>query len=98
MYKVQDNDPAFSTKLLILLYEVGILLTCGRYLHDHITLLRREAWAHNTSLILLLSTLVHVTSQERDQSSCVLRDQSCVLRVSILPLFLQFFYYILELF
>ena len=48
----QEKDSAFlTTMLLTLLYvRVGILLTCGKHLHDHIISLRGEVWVHKTSV------------------------------------------------
>jgi hypothetical protein len=48
--------------------RVGILLTCGKHLHEHITSLREELWAYTTSLFLSLFIEVSVLSQENDWS------------------------------
>ena len=41
----------FTIKLLARLYvRVGVSLTCGKHLHGRIIYLRREFWAHRTSL------------------------------------------------
>jgi hypothetical protein len=68
-------------RLFVCLYvRVAISLTCRNHLYDHIITLRREVWAHNSSLTLSLFTEVFVPSQESEKS-CI-----CVLEVSILPL------------
>ena len=53
----------FITTLLPRLYlRVGILLTCGKYVHAPIILLKEEVWAHKTSLTPPLSIEVHMSS------------------------------------
>ena len=55
----------FLITLFARLYvRVSILLTCGKHLHDCIISLRREAWAHTTSLTSPLFIKVPVPSQE----------------------------------
>ena len=70
--------------------RVSILLTCGKYLHEHITSLRREIWTHFISLTPPLFIDVSVPVHES--------GQLCfrVLGVFILPLYF-FCYWILEL-
>ena len=59
----------FIITLFARLYaRVGILLTCGNHLHEHITSLREELWAHKTSLFLSLFIEVSVPNQENDWS------------------------------
>ena len=66
------------TQVASLYARVGILLTCGRHLHDHIIVLRPEVfWVHKTILTLLLFTEVHALSLESERS-CI-----CVSEVSI---------------
>jgi len=69
------------TQVASLYARVGILLTCGRHLHDHIIVLRPEVfWVHKTILTLLLFTEVHVLRLESERS-CI-----CVSGVSISPI------------
>ena len=69
------------TQVASLYARVGILLTCGRHLHDHIIVLRPEVfWVHKTILTLLLYTEVHALSLESERS-CI-----CVSGVSISPI------------
>jgi hypothetical protein len=75
----------FIITLFAWLYvTVGIILTCGKQLRDHIISLRVEISANKTSLILPLLIEVPVPSQESEQS-CI-----CMLGVSILPLSTMF--------
>ena len=60
--------------------RVGILLTSGKYLHDHIISLRGEIRANKTCLTLPLFIEVSEPSQEVEQS-CI-----CVLKVTMLLL------------
>ena len=71
--------------------RVGILLACGKNLHDRTISIRGEAWAHKTSLTQPLFIEVRVPIQEKEQSyTCVLWWRFC--------LFLRFWYLILKLF
>jgi len=62
--------------------RAGILLTCGKHLHDHIISLRGEVWANTTSLTPPSFIEVPVPSQESERSYMYI----CVLGLSILPL------------
>jgi hypothetical protein len=64
--------------------SVGILITCGKHLHDYIISLRGQVWAQKTSLTPPLLIEVPVPRQESEQS-CI-----CVLGVLILPLYTIF--------
>ena len=71
----------FYDFMLAWLYvRIDILLTCGKHLHNHITSLRVEVWAHKASLTLPLFIGVPVPSQESEWS-CI-----WVLGVYIFPL------------
>jgi hypothetical protein len=61
--------------------RVGILLTYRKYLHEHITSLRREIWTHLISLTPPLFIDVSVPDHEN--------EQLCfrVLGVFVLPLY-----------
>ena len=70
----------FIITLLSRLYvRVGILLTCGKHLHDRIISLKGDAWDHNTSLSPPFSIEVSVSCQES------MRSFIGVVRISILP-------------
>ena len=56
--------------------RIGILLTCGKHLHDSIILLRGEVWTHKTSLSSPLFIGVPVP-RKGSEWSCI-----CVLMVS----------------
>ena len=56
------------------------LLTCGKNLHEHITSLRGEVWAHTTSLTPPLYIEVAAPNQESERS-CIY-----VLGILIFPL------------
>ena len=58
--------------------RVGILLTCGKHLHDCIISLSEKVWAQKTRLTTSLFIEVPVPRQESERS-CI-----CVLEVSIL--------------
>ena len=47
---------------------VGILLTCGKHLHDHIISSKGKFWTHKTSLSPSLFIDVPVPSQEHERS------------------------------
>ena len=58
--------------------KVGILLTCGKYLHDPIISLRGDGWTHKTSLSPPFFIEVFVPSKEIEQYLCVRRiDFAC---------------------
>jgi hypothetical protein len=92
----------FSILLLILriglynnyVYPVLLFYSFAFYshLHDHIIPIRKEVWAHKTSLTPPHFIVMRVSSQERVWS-CIY-----VLRISILSMFLRFFGWGLELF
>jgi len=69
---------------------MGIVLTRGKHLHDSIIIPRGDVRAHNTLTLLLIIEVTVVS--ERSERSCIF--MSCI---SILPLFLRFFAWILEL-
>ena len=70
----------FIITLSTLLYlSVGILLKCGKHLHDCLISPREECQAHKTSLTLSLFNEVSVLRQESERSSNLLE-------VSNLPL------------
>jgi hypothetical protein len=46
--------------------RIGIVLTCGKHLHDNINLIRGEVWHHKTSLAPPLCTDVSVPNHEHD--------------------------------
>ena len=46
--------------------RVGILLTCGKSLHDHIISVRGEIWTHKTSLTTSFLNEVSVPNQESE--------------------------------
>jgi hypothetical protein len=55
----------FIIKLLVRLYvRVGILLSCGKHLHDRLISIRGEVWVHKSSLTLPLFIEMPVPSQE----------------------------------
>ena len=60
--------------------RVGILLTCGKHLHDCIISLRGEVWSHKASLVPLFFYEVSFPSQKCERS-CI-----CLLGLSFLPL------------
>ena len=64
--------------------RVGILLTCGKHLHDRILALQGEVWVHKTSLKPSLFIEVPILSQESERL-CIY-----VLRVSRLPVSVEF--------
>ena len=73
----------------------GILLTCGKQLHDYVSSPRRHVWAHQTSLppSLVFSPIEVPLASQESERSCI-----CVLEVSNLLHFFVFWYLILELF
>jgi len=58
----------FATKLVTELYwRIGILLACGKHLHDRIISLKGHIWANKTSRI-----------KQAGKRSCVLGVLSCL--------------------
>ena len=85
--------------------RVGILLICGKHVHDHIFSLRGEVRVHRTTLAPLLFIEVAVPSQEREWSYICVRGGrfSKILRfdIGIVPtvcycLFFLLFFVILK--
>jgi len=66
MYNVHDYN--VITLLAWIYVRVGILLTCGKHLHDHIISLKGDVWGHKTSLTQPRFTEVPVPSKEYDRS------------------------------
>ena len=66
------------TMLARLYVKVGILLTCGKYLHDPIISLRGDGWTHKTSLSPPFFIEMFVPSKEIEQYLSVRRiDIAC---------------------
>jgi hypothetical protein len=75
-----EDWPSYMWGLTWLYVRIDLLLTCRKHLHNHITSLRGEVWAHKASLTLPLFIEVPVPSQESERS-CI-----WVLGVLIFPL------------
>ena len=60
--------------------RVGILLICGKHVHDRIISLRGGVWVHKANLIPPLFIEVPVPSKENE------RFCACVFPVSVFPL------------
>ena len=80
--QIQDGyNYGFIITLFVRLYvRVGILLTCGKHLHDRIISLRGEVWSHKASLVPLFFYEVSFPSQKCERS-CI-----CLLGLSFLSL------------
>jgi selenocysteine lyase/cysteine desulfurase len=71
---------AFSEYKYYLYVRVGILLTCGKHLHDRIFSLKGEVGTHKTSLAPLF---IEVPSpNKKSERSCVY-----ILEITILPFY-----------
>jgi hypothetical protein len=86
------------TMLARLYVKVGILLTCGKYLHDPIISLRGDGWTHKTSLSPPFLIEVFVPSKEIEQYLCVRRiDFACfchfVMDFGTVPTVWYFFFF-----
>ena len=68
----------------VIYVRLGIVLTCGKHLHDSISVLGEEVWGYKTSSIPPLFIEVSMQSQQIEWAYI------CVLLVSILALLLRF--------
>jgi hypothetical protein len=63
MYNVQDYSIHYNITVSSVIFWFGILLRCGKQLHDHIISLRGEVWTYKTSLTSPLFITVAVPGQ-----------------------------------
>ena len=93
--KLINWDPMYNATMLISkLYtciRVGILLTCGKHLHDCTISLTVEVRGHKTSLTLLLFIEVPVSSQGSERSCMCVRGVNFVSVVLIFLLDFELF-------
>ena len=68
LYNGQDYSVLYNS--VVRPVRVGTKLTCGKHLRDRIIILRRELWAHKTSLTPSLFIEVSVP-REQGEWSCI---------------------------